>query len=146
MGAGMKAEIVRADEIKAGDRIYDWQTEEIQTVNSIYESAILRGWLISRCDKPGFSYENHPESLVCRILPEPVEEQEFWRVRYEHYRDTPDGKGFYARFTEASPTKEIAIKRYRRRHPDSGKTVSFAKDATIEHVRETIISREEVRP
>ena len=140
----MRATIVRADEVKVGDRILSGST--IRTVEFTKENATATKfkWLwIQFVGGPG--RDQNSDDLVCRIDPEPVVEQEFWRVKYEHYRDTPDGKGYYTRHTDASPTREIAIERYRRRYPDTWTTISFAKDATIEHVRETVLSREEIK-
>lgn len=144
----MNAEIVRADEIKAGDCVLLWgQTLHVISIDlQSTEHDPLLYMEYRDADDELHSARFWSQGLIARILPAPLEVREFWRVRYEHYRDTPDGKGFYTRRTDASPTKEIAVERYRKRHPDSGKTMSFAKDATIEHVRETILSREEVKP
>jgi hypothetical protein len=134
MGAGMKAEIVRADKIKAGDRIYDWQTATVQTVVTTHESAILRGWLIFRCDRPGPSYEHHPASLVCRILPEPVEEWEAWLVTHvdihgkarNRFKTQQSARDFIRQHLEAKPHYNI-------------------RDIKMRHVREIVLSIEEVK-
>lgn len=86
------------------------------------------------------------DELIARIDPEPVEEREYWRVKYERYRDTPDGKGYFTSCTDASPTREIAVERYERRLPNPDTTILMVKDAFIEHIRESVLSREEVKP
>lgn len=124
----MKAEIVRADEIKAGDRIFERETGEIQKIESIYESSILRGWLIFRCDQPGPSYEHRPASLVCRVVPEPTEEREFWQVVNCGVR--LDGERY-----DNPGDARIAANYLRQK----------IRDIEIEHVRITVLSREEVK-
>lgn len=122
--------------IKPGDKFGQWKVLDVLE-HAPGEASVL----LDDDDFGGFYVPLYFLETV-GLVPEPVEVREFWRVKYERYRDTPDGKGYYTQQTDASPTKEIAIERYRRRLPVNRE---LARNAVIEHVRETILSREEVQ-
>ena len=62
----MLAEIVRADQIKVGDRIID---TEIRVVTETYKSIMLSGWIVFHFDDGEPGAEMRPDHPVARILP-----------------------------------------------------------------------------
>jgi len=113
----MKAEIVWADQIKAGD--------QIQWFNSIYR--IERIDVIHGCGmreihlESGTKLVKFDADFVARILPDPVEEREEWRATCGHV--TTYGSEIQVRTWADWQNGPV----------------------TIEHVRETVLSREEVK-
>lgn len=71
------------------------------------------------------------DHLIARLLPEPVDVREFWRVTIRK----PNGK-IWSRREFPSRDKAEDLGSY---HPDF-------PDQVFEHVRETVLSREEVKP
>jgi hypothetical protein len=117
MGAGMKAEIVRADEIRVGDKIV-WcdAAVDVKTIDSGYYHGVERIQFNALC------VDNlliKPSAKVARILPEPVEVREFWEA------------------TSCSVATEGTEQECR--------NWIKGRSGVIEHVRITVLSREEVK-
>lgn len=138
------SETVEARHINVGDRI-SW-TSRIWTVKSIsldtYEDG--RGGTFA----PGFVFvldddgKDKPilfgkNELVARILPDPLEVREFWRVAFVRYHRPTDGTDYNQERLKSCGNRDTVINLLN----DQDFT-----DAVIEHVRETVLSREEVKP
>jgi|LakMenE01Jun11ns_1017448.scaffolds.fasta_scaffold9580375_1 hypothetical protein len=121
------AEVVRADQIRVGDRIILWGS-----VFKTVSVTVIECVVITECieDDGVIRVSRHsPKSFVARILPMPVEVREFWRAVH----DDIDGEVF----GKPCDDREGAL-------ADAESTRNG--DCAIEHVRETILSREEVQP
>jgi hypothetical protein len=76
----MLAEIVRAGEIKVGDRML---CDAIRVVETVRESNNFRGWITIHFVDGDPCVELCRTDFVARILPEPVEEGESWIVSHQ---------------------------------------------------------------
>lgn len=134
----MNAEIVRADQIKAGEQ-YAILTTGRAPLCSLHDVFPL--WTRGAENEPGWI----PGQLVAKILPEPVEVREYWRLSYEWLRATPDCRLEWAESVHSFRYKADAEERLGRawKTHASGREI---RKQRIEHVRETILSREEVKP
>lgn len=121
---------VRADQIKAGDtilgRIKLYQVDRVSEIHGTGMIDLYKGDSFSRYTT---------DTLVARILPEPVDAREGWwfsEVFIDYGQETQGQWHVFNTYEEA--------KRYAIEHnaPCDGKR--------IEHVRETVLSREEVNP
>ena len=123
----IQAEIVRASDLNPGDRFtYIDCLIMADAVTHFHDSQCVRvDFHIAGVSQHAFWSET---AFVARILPEPVEVREFWRAVHEDL----DGE----RFGEECETREDAI----------GDGANLRVDSfEIEHVRETILIREEVK-
>ena len=110
------ADIVRADQIRVGEKYAILTTGKAPLV-SLDDSVPL--WTCGDKNEPGWI----PGQIVTRILPDPVEVRDFWRATCNQV--TTYGSEIQVRaWTDAQKFQRV----------------------TIEHVRETILSREEVQP
>jgi len=75
--------------------------------------------------------------------PEPVEVREFWRVHYERFAIINGEETWQRGITVARDTEEQARKSFEGRYPVDR---SHIRNPIIEHVRETILNREDVQP
>jgi hypothetical protein len=121
----ISAEVVRADQIRVRDRIVNQGKEYAIELVEEFEDEYGVAWISTKFTTlSDFNhFEFHAGSLVARILPEPVEVRESWRATCNQV--TTYGSEIQARAWASA-------QKYQR--------------VTIEHVRETIISREEVQP
>lgn len=114
----MKATIIRADEVKAGNRILF--AKQILKVTEIFPLGGRTAVWIEFEEHIGKDFGR--TELVARIDPEPVEEREKWRATCGHVR-------CYG--------SEIQMRHWADAQKDP---------VAIEHVRETVLSREEIKP
>jgi hypothetical protein len=137
------AEVVRADQIRVGDQIRGKMPQgnidvtRVQEIHGtgfidIYQGDTIYRWL--KTDE------------VARVPPPPVEVRDFWRCSYEWKRATAD---FRIEWTKSVYTfqsrchAEEKLDSAWRTHANGPDGI---KNQTIEHVRETVLSREEVQP
>jgi hypothetical protein len=136
------AEVVRADQIRVGDRIV-WCDVRVDV------KTIERGDYYGNGERIQFNalcVDNlfvKPSATVARILPEPVEVRGFWRVHYERFAIINGEETWQRGITVARDTEEQARKSFEGRYPANRDHI---RNPIIEHVRETILSREEVQP
>jgi hypothetical protein len=134
------AEIVRADQVKVGDTVLLWgQPLKILSIKA--ESGLIH---TEYKDSDGeiHSVRFGLEGRVARILPEPVEVREYWRIKYERFAII-DGKECWLNGAViARDTGERALEALENRYPANREHI---RNPIIEHVRETVLSREEVR-
>ena len=137
------AEVVRADQIRVGDRLrhrrYTITVDETYPLKMVDTGSIKQ---IIRYRHPdglaSVSWRAFPDTEVYRVLPEPVEVRDFWRATVHAGED---GDQVYDDLAWNCNSREECIE-------TAAKTCKNVRQesATIEHVRETIISREEVQP
>jgi hypothetical protein len=122
----MRSEIVHLTELKRGDLFVSIEGRILQ----VHKKHISGGQVMSWPDMEKFP-DFAPGEMVARILPDPVEEREKWYV----YASDSSGidRRIYS-FEDYDEAIQNAIERSR----------SFSK-VEIEHVRETVLSREEVK-
>lgn len=142
----IQAEVVRADQIRPGDRIVF--EGDIRAVEKFEEG---ENTVCVEFDGDEYTEFLAAWCLVARILPEPtlraedlpVEVREFWRVHYERFAIINGKEDWQRGITVARDTEEQARKSFEGRYPVNR---GHIRSPIIEHVRETIISREEIKP
>lgn len=132
---------VKASDLKIGDTILGtggyWKIVRIDVIHGC-------GTREFRMDR-GMKHVMFDDDPVARILPEPVEVREFWRCSYEWKRATPDCRIEWAESVHTFRAKIDAEERLDRAIKTHANGREIRKQR-IEHVRETILSREEVQP
>jgi len=123
------AEIVQADDIKAGEKYAILTTGRAPLIE---KDGVVPLWTRGAENEPGWV----PKMIVARILPDPVEVREFWRVT----RTSPAGEEWIDDLIDRESAVREAREYLKAWKDRPGHT------ATIENVIETIMSREEVKP
>lgn len=119
---------VRAYQIRVGDRIFE--EGEVLTVKRVdfAHDGFIR--IESEC---GWSFLGDSKTRLARVLPEPVEVREFWRVTRKH-----NGEMCFPTDCDEGMAKALT-------HIWLTLGVTEGKSIEKEHIRETVLSRE-VKP
>ena len=118
----MKAKIIHITELKRCDIFVTIAGRPTR----VHEKHVSGGQVMSWPDPDKFP-DFAPGEMVARIDPEPVKEREFWRVKTESGYQHPHENEWEAMVH----ARELACDEF---------------SVVIEHVRETVLSREEVKP
>lgn len=138
----MNAEIVRAGALRPDDIIaYGKHILLVGEVDIDSTPGVAWVQIDGHVNKVAFDFDD----WVPKLLPDPVEVREYWRCSYEWKRATPDCRIEWAESVHEFRAKIDAEERLDRAIKTHANGREIRKQR-IEHVRETVLSRKEVKP